>query len=74
MPSNVEIKAHISDMESLKKTAAELSGSSGTLILQEDTFFVTPKGRLKLRVLKVCVLGVRSYKVLPVKIIRLQGN
>ena len=54
MPSNVEIKARVSDIKTLHNKAAELSNSSGTLIVQEDTFFNVPQGRLKLRELKVC--------------------
>lgn len=53
MPSNVEIKARVRDMEGLKKVAATLSGSDGELLQQEDTFFYCRNGRLKLRVRKV---------------------
>ncbi|PVD34203.1 hypothetical protein C0Q70_05469 [Pomacea canaliculata] len=52
MPSNVEIKARVRDMEGLKKVAATLSGSDGELLQQEDTFFYCRNGRLKLRVRK----------------------
>ena len=50
---NVEIKAKVSDLPKLIKTAAELSVSAGESIIQEDTFFNASKGRLKLRKLKV---------------------
>ena len=53
MPRNVEIKACVSDMTLLRKRAAELSASDGCLIVQEDTFFNTEQGRLKLRQIKV---------------------
>ena len=53
MPSNVEIKARVHDFVELVKRAKELSGSDGEVLEQEDTFFVCPKGRLKLRLLKV---------------------
>ena len=53
MPSNVEIKAIVKDVEHLKLAASKLSNSDGQLIAQEDTFFLTPKGRLKLRELMV---------------------
>ncbi|XP_048578530.1 uncharacterized protein LOC116610603 [Nematostella vectensis] len=49
MPKNVEIKAKIRDLDSIRAKAKELSGEDGTLIEQEDTFFKSPKGRLKLR-------------------------
>ncbi|KAK3701543.1 hypothetical protein QZH41_020531 [Actinostola sp. cb2023] len=52
MPSNVEIKAKVHDLEKLKLKAKELSGEDGTLIKQQDTFFNVPDGRLKLRCLQ----------------------
>ncbi|XP_060573894.1 uncharacterized protein LOC132731695 isoform X2 [Ruditapes philippinarum] len=52
MPSNVEIKAKVKDVEQLKKVAAQLSGGEPTIIEQEDTFFYAQNGRLKLRKLK----------------------
>jgi len=52
MPNNVEIKAKIDCLETLKKTAALLSGTDGEVIQQEDTFFNSPNGRLKLRQLQ----------------------
>ncbi|CAH1787030.1 unnamed protein product [Owenia fusiformis] len=52
MPSNVEIKARVPDMELLESKARDHSGEEGKLLEQEDVFFVTPKGRLKLRHLK----------------------
>ncbi|CAL1546082.1 unnamed protein product [Lymnaea stagnalis] len=52
MPRNVEIKARVSDLDSLKKRAQILSDKVGTLIEQEDTFFHVEHGRLKLRSIK----------------------
>ncbi|XP_020909855.1 uncharacterized protein LOC110247732 [Exaiptasia diaphana] len=52
MPSNVEIKARVHDLLELKARAKTLSGDTGTIIEQEDTFFDVPNGRLKLRCLK----------------------
>ncbi|XP_068442937.1 uncharacterized protein [Clinocottus analis] len=49
MPSNVEIKARVSDPALFAKMAAELSQSEGTVIRQHDTFFHCGRGRLKLR-------------------------
>ncbi len=51
MPSNIEIKARVRDFPGLKRRAESLSDSPLEVIPQEDTFFVTSKGRLKLRVL-----------------------
>ncbi|XP_033991667.1 uncharacterized protein LOC117487123 isoform X3 [Trematomus bernacchii] len=49
MPSNVEIKAKVSDPTRFAARAAELSQSEGTIIKQHDTFFNCTQGRLKLR-------------------------
>jgi len=51
MPKNIEIKARVRDLTDLKRRAETISDSSLEVIPQEDTFFVTAKGRLKLRVL-----------------------
>ena len=51
MPANIEIKARVrGDLESLRVRAAELATEAPRVIAQEDTFFQTPSGRLKLRV------------------------
>lgn len=53
MPSNIEIKARLTNPEFVRKTALELSESGEASILeQEDTFFNCNQGRLKLRVTK----------------------
>ena len=51
MATNIEIKARLQDIEELRDLAKELSDRPGATVSQEDTFFHTPKGRLKLRVL-----------------------
>ncbi|HUI89139.1 MAG TPA: class IV adenylate cyclase [Anaerolineales bacterium] len=51
MPTNIEIKARVRDPHELKRRAEAMSDSPLQVIPQEDTFFVTAKGRLKLRVL-----------------------
>ena len=51
MPSNIEIKARARNFEDMKSRAEMLSDSPLQIIPQEDTFFNTPHGRLKLRVL-----------------------
>ena len=53
MPRNIEIKARVQDVVQLHKAAAALSESTGEILHQEDTFFNSPQGRLKLRVIKV---------------------
>jgi len=49
MHENVEIKAAVSDLRSLRERAAAISDTPGEEIYQEDTFFSVPHGRLKLR-------------------------
>lgn len=51
MPSNIEIKARVRDFDELLRRAEDLSGMPVEVIHQEDTFFNTPRGRLKLRLL-----------------------
>ena len=50
MASNIEIKARVDDIQALKTRAASLSDQPLEVIPQEDTFFNTEKGRLKLRI------------------------
>ena len=51
MPSNIEIKARARDFDKIRRRAEQLSDTPVEVILQEDIFFNTPQGRLKLRVL-----------------------
>ena len=51
MPANIEIKARVRNFAALRSLAEALSGGPPTVIHQEDSFFHTAKGRLKLRVL-----------------------
>ena len=51
MAANIEVKARVDDFEALKARAELLSDQPLVVIVQEDTFFNTPKGRLKLRIL-----------------------
>ena len=51
MPVNIEIKARVRDFKALRDRAEALSDTSCEMVSQEDTFFNTQKGRLKLRVL-----------------------
>jgi len=52
MPQNVEVKAKVRDMEALILKAKNLCKCEGTIIEQDDTFFKTEAGRLKLRIFK----------------------
>jgi predicted adenylyl cyclase CyaB len=49
MPRNIEIKARIASVDALLPRAAALAGSAPELIVQDDSFFSVPHGRLKLR-------------------------
>lgn len=51
MARNVEIKARIDGVEALMPRAAALADQGPTEIVQDDTFFTCPNGRLKLRAL-----------------------
>ncbi len=50
MNSNIEIKARARDFSWQKELARKITEAPEVLICQEDTFFNSPKGRLKLRV------------------------
>jgi predicted adenylyl cyclase CyaB len=64
MARNIEVKARVDDFEVLKLRAASLSDKPMEIIPQEDTFFNTEQGRLKLRVLAPD-LGVLIYYERP---------
>jgi predicted adenylyl cyclase CyaB len=49
LPRNVEIKARIAGIEALLSRARALAAGEPELIVQDDTFFAAPHGRLKLR-------------------------
>jgi predicted adenylyl cyclase CyaB len=49
MPTNIEIKARVHDLPALRQRAEKMSDTPVQVIPQEDTFFNTPHGRLKLR-------------------------
>ena len=49
MARNVEIKARIESVEALAPRAAALADQGPIEIVQDDTFFACPNGRLKLR-------------------------
>ncbi len=51
MPRNVEIKARVHDFAGLKRKAEALADAPVKVLDQLDTFYITPRGRLKLRVL-----------------------
>ena len=48
---NVEIKARLADLAGVTPRVVELADTGPQTFVQEDVFFVTPRGRLKLRFL-----------------------
>jgi predicted adenylyl cyclase CyaB len=52
MPANIEIKARTQNYNGLQERLSAMSGDPPETLVQEDTFFPSPKGRLKLRVLQ----------------------
>lgn len=51
MATNIEIKARVEDINQTHRLAERISDGPAEVIPQEDIFFHTPKGRLKLRIL-----------------------
>jgi predicted adenylyl cyclase CyaB len=51
MPTNIEIKAKVSDLPGLWAAIETLSDTPAEILDQEDVFFKVPTGRLKLRIL-----------------------
>lgn len=51
MPSNIEIKAKAHNLAKQTQLAEDLSDVPAQCLFQEDIFFPSPRGRLKLRIL-----------------------
>lgn len=51
MSRNIEIKASIENIKKLEEKVIKIANSEPTEIMQDDTFFKCPHGRLKLRTL-----------------------
>ena len=49
MARNIEIKARISNPDSIRAKARSLSSRPSEILEQTDTFFMVPRGRLKVR-------------------------
>jgi predicted adenylyl cyclase CyaB len=61
MPSNVEIKAYARNFEEIRLRTEALSDTQVEVIPQEDIFFNTEKGRLKLRILSIDLAQLIYY-------------
>jgi len=62
MPENVEIKARVANPEDMKVRVAEISDGPPEKIVQEDIFFRTRSGRLKLRIFSAHSGELISYE------------
>lgn len=51
MGRNIEIKARIADLPALRKIAERIAEEPGETLFQEDIFYESARGRLKLRIL-----------------------
>lgn len=49
MNRNVEIKAKVTDLAAVRQRVEKLADEGPAVLEQEDTFFICPQGRLKLR-------------------------
>lgn len=49
MPRNIEIKAYVENLQSVAREVAAIADSGPFEIVQDDTFFPCPNGRVKLR-------------------------
>jgi predicted adenylyl cyclase CyaB len=54
MATNIEIKARVRELERLRRRIEQMSETREAVINQEDVFFNSPGGRLKLRVISRC--------------------
>lgn len=61
MKRNVEIKAKVTDLAAVREIVEGLADSGPMELEQEDTFFVSPRGRLKLRRFIDCAQGELIY-------------
>jgi predicted adenylyl cyclase CyaB len=62
---NVEIKARVGGLAAVREVVAGLADSGPMELEQEDTFFVCPRGRLKLRRFAGCVQAELIYYERP---------
>jgi len=49
VPRNIEIKARVRDLPAVRRAVAAIADGPPALLIQSDTFFEVPRGRLKLR-------------------------
>ena len=62
MPSNIEIKARVSKLEQLRSIVKGIATEPCQTLHQEDVFFQTATGRLKLRILSATTGELIQYE------------
>ena len=62
MPRNIEIKARVTSIDTLKPLAVALATRGPTEITQDDTFFRCDSGRLKLRLFSAIEGELNFYR------------
>jgi predicted adenylyl cyclase CyaB len=65
MKRNIEIKAKVTGLDAIRQIVAGLADSGPMDLEQEDTFFASPRGRLKLRRLGGCAEAELIYYERP---------
>jgi predicted adenylyl cyclase CyaB len=65
MKRNVEIKAKVTDLAAVREIVTKLADSGPMQVEQDDTFFVCPRGRLKLRRFGACAQAELIYYERP---------
>jgi predicted adenylyl cyclase CyaB len=61
VPRNVEIKARVRDLPAIRRAVEAIADGPPALLIQSDTFFEVPRGRLKLRVFADGTAELISY-------------
>jgi predicted adenylyl cyclase CyaB len=62
VPTNIELKVRVNDLESLRQRVTKLTSREPQELLQEDIFFRSPTRRLKLRIMSPDHAELISYK------------
>ena len=62
MPRNVEIKARVRDLPAVRRAVEAIADGPPALLIQSDTFFEVPRGRLKLRAFADGTAELISYQ------------
>lgn len=69
MPSNLELKARITSVRRATRNALTLGARRREVLMQKDTYYSSPRGRLKLR-----EINRRQYEIIYYHRQNIQGN